>query len=107
MLASRPKTPHPENRMIEDTETEPEPDFVRLTDLADDPNELSKQLRDDLLRMTDDIRLEMRSGGVGVQQQNQLIQAVKLIRTLNSEIESGSETNYVLNNIMASLPFDD
>ena len=93
--------------MIEETDTETEPDFVRLTDLADDPNELSKQLRDDLLRMTDDIRLEMRSGGVGVQQQNQLIQAVKLIRTLNSEIESGSDSNHVLNNLMATLPFDD
>ncbi len=86
---------------------EPETEFVRLTELADDPNELSKQLRDDLLRMTDSIRLEMRSGGVGVQQQNQLIQAVKLIRTLNTEIESGSDSNHVLNNLMATLPFDD
>lgn len=102
MFGSTLTTSH-ENRMTK----EPETDFVRLTDLADDPNELSKQLRDDLLRMTDSIRLEMRSGGVGVQQQNQLIQAVKLIRTLNTEIDSGSNNNHVLNNLIASLPFDD
>ena len=56
-------------------------DFVTLESLVDKPVELNKQMRLDLIRLVDSIRQQMvENGSVGVQQQNQLVQALKMIK---------------------------
>ncbi|MCP3704511.1 MAG: hypothetical protein GY954_16480, partial [Alteromonas sp.] len=72
--------------------------FKRLIDISDDPTEVSKQLLFDLYNMVDGIREAMREGKAGVMQQQQLVQAVKLIRTLTTEVDNDSSNTNTINN---------
>ena len=82
-------------------------DFVSLESLVDNPIELNKQMRLDLIRLVDSIRQQMmENGSVGVQQQNQLVQSLKMIKVLNQEIDKASLTNGgAMEALFQNLPF--
>jgi hypothetical protein len=98
-------------------------DFVPLESLLDNPDELNVQLRLDLLRMIDNIRISLATGGtIGIQAQQQLVQGIKLIKSLTADINkddvaSGSSIAALMNSlpfsqnekpsITADLPFED
>jgi hypothetical protein len=88
-------------------DTEIPDDFVSLETLMDNPDELNVQLRLDLLRMIDGIRLSLATGGtIGIQAQQQLVQGIKLIKSLTADINkedvaAGSSIAALMN----SLPF--
>ena len=92
--------------MNEDTNLD---DFVSLESLVDNPTELNKQMRLDLIRLVDSIRQQMmEKGSVGVQQQNQLVQALKMIKVLNQEIDKNdTDAGSSLAKLFDSLPFND
>tara|TARA_R110002049_G_scaffold26804_3_gene92969 strand:+ start:1974 stop:2309 length:336 start_codon:yes stop_codon:yes gene_type:complete len=82
-------------------------DFVSLESLVDNPIELNKQMRLDLIRLVDSIRQQMmENGSVGVQQQNQLVQSLKMIKVLNQEIDKASLGNGgAMEALFQNLPF--
>jgi len=82
-------------------------DFVSLESLVDNPVELNKQMRLDLIRLVDSIRQQMiENGSVGVQQQNQLVQALKMIKVLNQEIDKANLGNGgTMEALFQNLPF--
>ena len=82
-------------------------DFVSLESLVDNPIELNKQMRLDLIRLVDSIRQQMmENGSVGVQQQNQLVQSLKMIKVLNHEIDKASLGNGgAMEALFQNLPF--
>lgn len=82
-------------------------DLQKLIDVADDPSAINALLLDDLLLMVDGLRTQMREGSIGVNQQQQLVQAIKLIRVLTTEKANDSSTNNVITNLVSSLPFND
>lgn len=81
--------------------------FVSLEDLVDDPDKLNVQLRLDLLRMVDNIRANLATGAsIGIQGQQQLVQAIKLIKSLTSEINKDDISNgSSMTDLFKSLPF--
>jgi len=82
-------------------------DFVTLESLVDNPVELNKQMRLDLIRLVDSIRQQMvENGSVGVQQQNQLVQALKMIKIFNAEIDKANLGNGdAMEVLFKNLPF--
>lgn len=82
-------------------------DLQKLIDVADDPSAINALLLDDLLLMVDGLRTQMREGSIGVNQQQQLVQAIKLIRVLTTEKANDSSNNNVITNLVSSLPFND
>ena len=82
-------------------------DLQQLIEVADDPSAINALLLDDLLLMVDGLRKQMREGSIGVNQQQQLVQAIKLIRVLTAEKANDSSTNNVITNLVSSLPFND
>lgn len=82
-------------------------DFVSLESLVDNPVELNKQMRLDLIRLVDSIRQQMmENGSVGVQQQNQLVQSLKMIKVLNQEIDKAKLGNGgAMEVLFQNLPF--
>jgi hypothetical protein len=82
-------------------------DFVTLESLVDKPVELNKQMRLDLIRLVDSIRQQMvENGSVGVQQQNQLVQALKMIKLFNAEIDKANLGNgSAMEALFQNLPF--
>ena len=82
-------------------------DLQQLIEVADDPSAINALLLDDLLLMVDGLRTQMREGSIGVNQQQQLVQAIKLIRVLTAEKANDSSTNNVITNLVSSLPFND
>ena len=84
-------------------------DFIPLESLLENPEKLNAQLRLDLLRMIDSLRLNLATGGsLGIQGQNQLVQAVKLVKSLTSEIDKNdTEAGSSIAKLFESLPFND
>lgn len=82
-------------------------DLQKLIDVADDPSAINALLLDDLLLMVDGLRTQMREGSIGVNQQQQLVQAIKLIRVLTTEKANDPSNNNVITNLVSSLPFND
>ena len=81
-------------------------ELTKLVDVADDSGAINELLLNDLLVMVDKLRAEMREGSIGVNQQQQLVQAIKLIRVLQTELEK-SGGNTTITNLMKDLPFVD
>ena len=84
-------------------------DFIPLESLLENPAKLNAQLRLDLLRMIDNLRLNLAQGrSLGIQGQNQLVQAVKLVKSLTTEIDKNdTDATSSIAKLFESLPFND
>ena len=82
-------------------------DFVSLESLVDNPLELNKAMRLDLIRLIDSIRATMlEKGSLGVQASGQLVQSIKMLKLLNQEIDKASLSgNGAMEALYNNLPF--